>query len=123
MHIFGFEKLEVWQDSRCLAKQVYVITDKFPKSELYGLVNQLRRAVVSVASNIAEGSSRKTGKERARFYQIAYSSLMEVLNQLILAVDLEFIYENELKEIRLLIEKISYKLNKLYVANKDETVG
>ena len=121
MHTFSFEKLEVWHDCRSLVKEVYQLSDQFPKDELFGLVSQIRRAVISVPSNIAEGSSRKTDKEQARFYQIAYSSLMEVLNQLILAVDLGFITEIDLVNIRMLIEKISWKINKLCQARREES--
>ena len=121
MHTFSFEKLEVWHDCRSLVKEVYQLSEQFPKGELFGLVSQIRRAVISVPSNIAEGSSRKTDKEQARFYQIAYSSLMEVLNQLILAVDLGFITEIDLVNIRMLIEKISWKINKLCQARREES--
>ena len=84
MHSYSFEKLNVWQETRVFVKEIYTLTKAFPKEEQFGLVNQLRRATVSIAYNIAEGTSRKTNKDQAKFTTIAYSSLMEVINQLIL---------------------------------------
>ena len=87
---FVFEKLEVWQLAKELAVELYGATKKFPVEERYGLVSQINRAVISVVSNIAEGASRTSKKDRAHFYQIAYSSLMEVAAQLIIAYELTF---------------------------------
>jgi four helix bundle protein len=87
------------------------LTGKFPDREKFGIVSQLQRAVVSVSSNIAEGSSRKSGKDQGYFLQIAYSSLMESLSQLILAFDLGYIKEEDLSEVRVQIEEISNLLN------------
>jgi four helix bundle protein len=114
MYRFAFEKLDVWQDAKELTVIVYRITTDFPENEKFGLTNQMRRAAVSVSSNIAEGASRTSGKDQAHFYQIAYSSLMELLNQFIISVELGYI--NELKfnqNIRPIIEKISNKINAL----------
>jgi four helix bundle protein len=111
MHEYSFEKLRVWQRSREFVKQVYFLTRKFPDSERFGIVSQLQRASVSISSNIAEGSSRKSGKDQGYLIQLAYSSLMECLSQLILAYDLGFISESELKEVRNHIEEISNLLN------------
>jgi four helix bundle protein len=113
MRLYSFEKLEVWNLSRKLTKNIYRISSKFPSEEKFGLVSQIRRAIISVTSNIAEGSSRKSGKEQARFSEIAFGSLMEVLNQLIAAKDLEFISEEDADKQRPLIEEIGNKLNKL----------
>jgi four helix bundle protein len=110
---FSFEKLEVWQDSRSLAKVVYEVTKFFPDSEKYGLINQMRRASISVSSNIAEGSSRTSKKDQSHFYQIAYSSLMELLNQVIISKDLKFLIEDNEVQIRNNIGKVSNKLNAL----------
>lgn len=87
-YIYSFERLEVWQKSGKLVEQVYHYTRQFPVEEKYGLANQLRRASVSVSSNIAEGSARWSKKDKARFHELAYGSLIEVLNQLILSNDL-----------------------------------
>jgi len=92
-HKFSFENLIVWQDSRVLTKIIYEITKSYPDSEKYSLTNQMRRASISVSSNIAEGTARISKKDQAHFYQIAYSSLMELLNQAIISKDLNFINE------------------------------
>lgn len=113
MRLYSFEKLDVWKLSRKLNKNIYQISEKFPYNEKFGLTSQIRRASVSVSSNIAEGSSRKSGIEQARFTEFAFGSLLEVLNQLILASDLDFINEQVLNNERLLIEEIGNKLNKL----------
>ncbi|MFT6688187.1 MAG: four helix bundle protein [Saprospiraceae bacterium] len=92
---FSFEKLNVWIDSKELIKMIYKLTYKFPDEEKFGLTCQLRRASVSVASNLAEGTSRKTNKDKAHFTTIAFSSLMEVLSQVIIAKELNFVEEND----------------------------
>jgi four helix bundle protein len=111
---YSFEKLDVWQKSRVFAKDIYITTKEFPKSEQFGLTSQLRRASVSVCSNIAEGSGRIGIKDSARFYVIAYSSLIEVLNQLILSNDLEFIRDEDFKTLRSKMEEVSRMLNALH---------
>lgn len=113
MHTYAFEKLEVWKLSRQLVKKIYKISRNFPVDEKYGMKSQLRRAGVSVPTNLAEGSARKTNKDKANFTTNSYSSLMEVLNLLILATDLEYINENIVNELRPDIEEISNKLNAL----------
>jgi len=112
-YIFSFEKLTVWIDSKELIKNIYNITKLFPDEEKFGLTNQLRRASISVASNLAEGTSRHTNKDKAHFTTLSFSSLMEVLNQIINAKELNFFSENNYQEIRTQIEKISNKLNAL----------
>ena len=86
--LFPFEKLRVWQSAREFVKEIYFVTRSFPASEMYGLTSQLNRAAVSVAANLAEGSSRTSRKDQAHFSQLAYSSLMEVASLIILSVDL-----------------------------------
>jgi four helix bundle protein len=113
MYTFGFEKLEVWTKSRLLTKKIYVITKIFPDSEKFGITSQLQRAAISVCSNIAEGASRWSQKDQAHFYNIAYSSLMEILNQLILSNDLNYLETEKLSEIRTDIHVISLMLNNL----------
>ena len=113
MYQYSFEKLEVWQDARALVKSVYGLTSRFPSKETYGLSSQIQRAVVSVASNIAEGMGRNTEKEQVRFLEIAYGSLMETCCQLYLALDLEYIAQNELNNLRTDIDKVSNKINAL----------
>jgi len=112
-HKFGFEKLDVWTNSMEFVQQIYILTEKFPKSELYCLTSQIRRAAISIPSNIAEGSTRKSFKDQARFSEIAFGSLLEALNQLIIANKLNYINEEELNLLRLDVEKISRQLNAL----------
>ena len=112
-YIFSFEKLHVWVDSKELVTAIYKVTKGFPKEEKFGLTNQLRRASISIASNLAEGTSRKTNKDKAHFSTMAFSSLMEVLNQLIIAKDLGYISDVDYSKLREQIEKISNKLNAL----------
>ncbi|WOD43105.1 four helix bundle protein [Hwangdonia lutea] len=112
-YTFSFEKLNVWVDSKELVKLLYSTTKNFPSEEKFGLTNQLRRASISVASNLAEGTSRNTNRDKAHFSTMAFSSLMEVLNQVIIAKELNFIEEIEYQKIRNEIEKISNKLNAL----------
>ena len=112
-HRFSFEKLEVWQLSRNLARDIYKHTTKFPTEEKYLLTSQLRRAAISVSSNLAEGSGRTKAKDKARFTTIAFSSLMEVLNQIIISVDLGYLDEQALIQYRRQIQVLSVKLSNL----------
>lgn len=87
-YIVSFEKLTVWIDSKELIKLIYLITKEFPTEEKFGLTNQIRRAGISVASNLAEGTSRNTNKDKAHFTTLSFSSLMEALNQIIISYEL-----------------------------------
>ena len=113
MYLFSFEKLEVWHLSRELVKDVYQISKQFPNEERYILANQLQRAVISIVSNIAEGSSRSSLKEQVRFIEIAYGSLMEVYTQLNVAVDLNYLTTDAFEVFSVRIKEISNKLNAL----------
>ncbi len=84
--MFRFEKLDVWHKAIEFADRVYEVTRGFPDNERFGLISQMRRAAVSISSNIAEGSGRSSDKEFVRFVEIAYSSLMEVVSQTQVAV-------------------------------------
>ena len=97
---YRFEKLNVWIESRTLVVMVYEILKKFPIEERFALCDQLRRAVISVPSNIAEGCGRISVKEQIHFMEIAYGSLMEVYTQLQIGVDLKYISEEELQPIK-----------------------
>lgn len=110
---FSFEKLKVWQNSRELITLIYKITNTFPDKEKFCLVDQIRRAIISVASNLAEGSSRVSSKDQAHFTNLAYSSLMEVLNQLYIANDLNYISEEIFLGLKKKISEISNQLNAL----------
>jgi len=112
-HVYPFEKLRVWESARQLIKEVYRITKSFPRSETYGLTSQTNRAAVSVAANLAEGSSRTSRKDQAHFSQIAYGSLMELACLLFVAVDLEFLPAEREAILREKIESVSRQLNAL----------
>lgn len=101
----SFRKLDAYIYAKDLVKQVYALIKKFPKEEQYALCDQLRRAVISIPSNIAEGSGRTTPKDQAHFYTIAFGSLMEVLAQLDVACELEYLSKIEFENIELLINK------------------
>ncbi|MDE5692386.1 MAG: four helix bundle protein [Duncaniella sp.] len=103
---FGFERLSVWRKSRELVKAVYLLVRSFPEEEKYALSDQLRRAAVSVSSNLAEGGGRLALKEKCHFCQIAYGSLMEVTCQIVLAEDLGFISSSQALHIREIIEEV-----------------
>jgi four helix bundle protein len=111
---YSFEKLDVWKKSKDFAVGVYQVTSMFPKEEKFGLVSQLRRASVSVSSNIAEGSSRTSGKYQGRFYTIAYSSAIEVLNQILISKELNFLTVEVYEELRADIEHITGMINRLH---------
>ncbi len=111
-HIFSFEKLDVYKSARELAKEIYTLTANYPNEEKFGLTNQIRRASVSVCLNIAEGSSRFSGKEQARFYEIAYGSLMEVISCLHLSIDLGFL-QDTIQPLMTKIQEMSFKINGL----------
>lgn len=99
-----YKELEVWKQSRSFCKIIYVITTQFPADEKFGLVSQLRRAGVSIPSNIAEGASRNSNKDFSRFIEIAIGSCYEIETQLILATDIGFLKEKETTEA---LEKLS----------------
>ncbi len=112
-HVYAFEKLEVWKDARIFVNDIYKLTNKYPRKELFGLCPQIQRAAVSVVSNLAEGLSRSSFKEQVRFTEIAYGSLMEVYCQLLISLDLEYINKIELDKIKNNIDKIAGKLSSL----------
>ncbi|WP_461599879.1 four helix bundle protein [Winogradskyella sp.] len=120
MKKYSFEKLEVWKESVELVKFIYDATNSFPAEEKFGLINQLRRASISISSNLAEGTSRKTQKDKAHFTTISFSSTMEVLNQLLISKELGFLSDNDYILARNKIEKITNMLNALrnYQLNK-----
>ena len=110
---YGFEKLEVYQDARIYVRQVYLLTATFSEKEKYGLCSQLQRAAVSIVSNIVEGTSRASNKEKERFIEIAYGSLLETFCQFQIAVDLGYIKQSQLDELQMQIDKIANKLSAL----------
>lgn len=118
--MFAYQKLDVWQKVKKFIIRVYNITGKFPAEERYGLASQINRAAISIASNIAEGNSRISNKERAHFAEVAYGSLMEVACQLEISVELGLLdkleWEGIYAEIQLLERSIS-ALRRYYKEN------
>ena len=97
--IRSFTDLNAWKEGHGLVLMIYKATKNFPKEELFGLSNQLRRAVVSITSNIAEGFSRKSPKEKSQFYSMALGSLTEVQNQILIARDIKYIQRDDFKNM------------------------
>ena len=110
---YSFQRLNVWQEAKKLVVEVYHLLDAFPKFEKYALCDQIRRAIVPVPSNIAEGSGRKSLKEQIHFLEISYGSLMEAYNQLLIAVDLTYITEDSVEAIKLSIDAVAKMINGL----------
>ncbi len=115
---FSFEKLKVWQDAVRLTRNIYMLTQKLPQNEIYGLTSQMRRAAISISSNIAEGAGRSSFKEQVRFSETAYSSLMEVLSHLMVTVELGYFEEDCLETLRPSIEEIAREINALKKSQK-----
>ena len=113
-----FRNLNVYNKSKELVKQVYELLKKFPREEHFALCDQLRRAVISISSNIAEGSGRNSQKDQAHFYSIAYGSLMETFSQLDIACDLGYIRQEEFNQLELLIKEEAKMLSGLIVKRK-----
>lgn len=110
----SFQELHVWQRAMKLAKNVYEITKPFPAEEKFGLVSQMRRAAVSIPSNIAEGHVRQTPKEFRQFLAISRGSCAELQTQLILSRDLGLLSEKKLHEIQEEIEILAKMMSSLY---------
>ena len=99
-HDFSFENLNVYQDVRELIKEIYLAQKQLPKDETYALGDQIRRAAISISSNLAEGSGRSSYREKIHFIEISYGSLMEVYSQLQLGVDLNYINQETFLALR-----------------------
>ena len=93
-----FKELKVWQKGRVLVKEIYQATHTFPKDELFGIVSQMRRAAVSIPTNIAEGCGRNSDKELCRFLDIANGSAFELETLMILSLDLEYLSQHKFEE-------------------------
>src|SRR6266496_2577369 len=111
--MFNFEKLDVWQEAIQFADLVYELTGDFPNEERFGLTNQMRRAAVSISSNIAEGSSRASRADFDRFVEIATGSLFEVVSQTTIALRRKMIAQNGYNRIYATAEKQSKMLSGL----------
>ena len=113
LDIFQFERLVAWQKAKELTRCVYQLIASFPQHEQYALSSQIRRAVISIPSNIAEGSGRTSMKEKIHFLEIAFGSLMESFSQLQNAQDLEYIDEEDVEKLRPQFEDIAKMLSGL----------
>ena len=105
MEIFGYRKLIAYQKAKEIVKRTYKLLKKFPVEERYAMCDQLRRAVLSITSNIAEGVNRFSVKDKAHFIEIAYGSLMEVSSQIEIAEELEYISTEDRMSMDILIEE------------------
>jgi len=97
--IKSFTDLNAWKEAHKLVILIYLITKKFPREELYSLVDQMRRAVISITSNIAEGFGRQTYKEKIQFYYIAQGSLIELKNQILAAKDIGYLSKDDFDKL------------------------
>ena len=111
--IKSFEDLTVWQDARKFTNKIYNLTNKFPKEEIYGLTSQIRRATVSIMSNIAEGFDRRSDKELSNFLSMARGSSSEVQNDLYIALDLKYISKEDFTIMYQEAKKIAKQINGL----------
>ncbi len=118
----NFKDLEVWQLARQLAVAVYKVSKQFPKDERFGLTEQVRRASVSIASNIAEGHGRRTDGAFIQFVRISLGSLNEVETQLIIASDLAYLSATEIEALEKDIRRLAIKLQNLIAALKSNSV-
>jgi len=119
--IKAFEELIIWQEARKFAHDLYKLTKKYPQQELYGLTSQMRRAGVSVMSNIAEGFDRRTTKEFISFLVIARASASEVQNDLYISLDLNYINKEEFQATYNHAQKIAKLINGLITYLKSQT--
>jgi len=111
IQIKSYKELIVWQKSIELVKEVFILTALFPKSEIYGIISQMRRAVVSIPSNIAEGYGRRSLAESSQFYSIAYGSALELETQLIIAKELHLAKEVYFEKSESLLLEVCKMLN------------
>ena len=111
--ITSFTQLRTWQNARTFAVSIYRITERLPVSERFGLTSQMRRSSVSIAANIAEGFSRGSASDKARFYMIALGSLTETLSHTYIASDLGFVRQTEVQYIEQEVTELHKMLNGL----------
>ena len=106
-----YTELDIWKETRKLVNDVYVLTKKFPKEEIYGITSQIRRCAVSVPSNIAEGIGRRTSKDTIQFLHISRGALYELETQLYLSSDQNYISKNDLSVVLSQIDRCLRLLN------------
>ena len=110
---YNYKDLDAYKESKALVILVYALIKKFPREEQYALCDQLRRAVISVPSNIAEGSGRTSSKDQAHFFEMAFGSLMEVNCQIDIAHDLGYITKEEVERVEQHVKAIAALLSGL----------
>ena len=120
MSISRFRELRAWQLGMDLTERVYLLTDSFPKSEIYGLTSQIRRCAVSVPSNLAEGNGRDSTKEFLHFIAISVGSICELETQLLLSQRLKYINEKDLETILVLLTETKRTIRGLQKALKEK---
>jgi four helix bundle protein len=113
-----FTDLNAWKEGHKLVLEIYRITKNFPKEELFGLTSQIRRAVISITSNVAEGFSRNSYKEKLQFYSVSLGSVTEVQNQLLIAKDIGYISSEDFKKFAEQTIIVSKLLNGLIKKSK-----
>ena len=116
--IKSFTDLDAWKEGHVLVLKIYIEMKNFPKEEIFCLVNQMRRAAVSITSNIAEGFSRNSYKEKVQFYSIALGSLTELQNQILIGRDIGYIEKNSFQEFATQSIKVNKILNGLIKKSK-----
>lgn len=116
--IISFTDLNAWKEGHTLVLMIYQITKSFPREELFGLVSQMRRCALSITSNIAEGFSRQSYKEKLQFYYIALGSTSELQNQLLVAKDIGCIIDEKFKELANQTTKVHKIINGLIKKSK-----
>lgn len=109
--MFGFQKLQIYQLAKEIVKYNYKLTKMFPSEERFALVQQMNRAAVSIPSNIAEGTSRKSNKDKAHFINISYGSLMELVCQMEISLELGYIEQGEYDEFVRMVKNLLVKMS------------
>lgn len=113
MYLKSHKELIVWQKSMALAKEIFILTAKFPRTEIYGISSQMRRASVSIPSNISEGYGRKSTNEYNQFFAIAYGSALELETQLIISKDVNLSNTKDFLLAESLLQEVLKMLNSM----------
>ena len=117
--ITSFTDIIAWKKGHSFVTEIYKATNSFPRSEIFGLTNQIRRAVVSITSNIAEGFGRTSVKERLQFYSISRGSILETQNQLLIARDVGYLHNNDFVKLADLSIEVHKLINGLITKTKE----
>lgn len=120
--IKSYKDLIVWQKSIQLVKEVFLLTEKYPKSELYGIISQMRRAAISIPSNIAEAYGRRSIPGTSQFYMFAYGSALELETQIIISKELKLASEKSFTQSEALLLEVLKMLNKITGNFKNQTL-